>query len=152
MLRYEVLFLTLPEITADERGKIEKGFEELVSQAKGNVISFDRWGKYKLAYPVRDREYGVYFLVRFEVDKANASDLLKAVNLFFAVRNEDIVARHMVSVLDVKRPLEYARPESLEDVPTKDVDTFLKENKMSGLIKGSGKDRHAAEEAHMGQE
>lgn len=151
MLRYEVIFLTLPEITADEKGKIEKGFEELVSQAKGNVISFDRWGKYKLAYPVRDREYGVYFLVRFEVEKDKSIDLLKAVNLFFAVKNEDIVARHMVAALDAKKPLEYTRPESLEDVPTKDVDTFLKENKMSGLIKGSGKDRHA-EQAEMGQE
>ena len=151
MLRYEVLFLTSPEITADEKGKLEKGFEELVSQAKGNVISFDRWGKYKLAYPVRDREYGVYFLVRFEVEKGKNIELLKAVNVFFAVKNEDIIARHMIAALDNKKPLEYTRPESLEDIPTKDVDTFLKENKMSGLIKGSGKDRHA-EQAEMGQE
>ena len=84
-------------------------------------------------------------MARFEVENGKNGALLEAIKNFFAVRNEDIVARHMIAVLDPKRSLEYTRPESLEEVPTKDVDTFLKENKMSGLLKHSQKDRQQAD-------
>ena len=70
MNRYEVLILAAPEITEDESRGIEKSVEELVKSVKGDVISFERWGKYKLAYSVRKHEYGVYFLARFAVENA----------------------------------------------------------------------------------
>lgn len=134
MLRYEVLFFTAPEITADEATAVERQVEQLVSQAKGDVISFERWGKYKLAYPVRHNEYAVYFLVRFEVSNESKDSLLEALTHLFAVKQTDLVMRHMVGKLAAGQSLEYTRPGALEEVTSHNVDDFLRDNNMSGFL------------------
>ena len=138
MLRYETLFLSIPEITSDEIKSLESQVDEIVSTAKGNVISFEKWGKYKLVYPVRKYDYGVYFLLRFEIEGDHKS-LLEKLSNYFSVKKEDLIMRHLVMKLDPKKSLDYKRPESLEEVPTRDVDTFLKENKMTGLLDKSSR-------------
>jgi small subunit ribosomal protein S6 len=134
MLRYETLFLAVPEITADEASTLEKQLDDLVSKSKGSVISFERWGKFKLAYPIRRYEYGVYFLMRFETDDEHKNKLLDNIKNFFAVKHADLVMRSTIQKLSATGSLEYKRPESLEEVPTRDVDSFLKEHKMTGLM------------------
>lgn len=135
MLRYETLMLAVPEITADEAKKVEKQLEDIIQGNKGSVISFERWGKYKLAYPVRKNDYGVYFLMRFEYDKDNIQDLLAQLNDIYAVKQADLIMRNMLVQLEEDDSLEYKRPESLEEAPAKDVDSFLRENQMSGFSK-----------------
>jgi ribosomal protein S6 len=143
MLRYETLFLAVPEITADETTALESAFDKVVHEAQAKVLSFERWGKYRLAYPVRKYDYGVYFLARFEVAPEHKDRLLEALRTLTAVRYGDIVMRSVIVRLDEKASLEYTRPESLEETPTRDVETFLKENKMTGLLhkSGTGHDR-----------
>lgn len=131
MNRYETLVLAVPEITGDETKHIEKEIVQVIEQNKGTLLSFERWGKYRLAYPVNKNEYGVYFLVRFETDN---TDLPKNMSNACKVRLNAIVMRDMTSRLDTKASLAYQRPPSLEDAPTRDVRTFLRENKMEGLL------------------
>ena len=59
--------LAIPGITADEMTNFEKQYEKLVKDSNGTVISFEKWGKCRLAYPVKNNEYGVYYLTRFEM-------------------------------------------------------------------------------------
>lgn len=132
--RYEVLILTVPEITADESKTIEAQFDRVVKEAKGTVISFEKWGKYKLAYPIRRNDYGVYFLARFETDPAT----VEAVRSLLALKFYELIMRHMIIQLDPKKSLEYQKPLSLEDAPSRDVNTFLKENRMEGLMSSEG--------------
>ncbi len=122
MSRYEVLFLTVPEITTDETSKFQADFEKLLKEHKSSLLSFERWGKYFLAYPIRKNDYGVYFLARFEVSAEHKKALLDALEMFFAVKNVDLVMRHMVAVLDAEGSLEYQRPESLEEAPARDAE------------------------------
>ena len=57
------------------------------------------------------------------------------VKSLFAVKFFEVVMRAMITRLDPKQSLEYHKPDSLEDTPsTRDVNTFLKENKMEGLM------------------
>lgn len=135
MLRYEALFLAVPEITADESSNVEVQFHELISKNNGETLSFERWGKYRLAYEVRKNEYGVYYLARFEVPAEKPADVLEKLRQFFAVKNNDLVMRHTLTRLEADASLEYKRPESLEEAPRRDVDSFLKENKMTGLMR-----------------
>ena len=131
--RYEILMLAVPEITQDEIKNIEKEIDGLVSKAKGSILSFDRWGKFKLAYPVKRNDYGIYFLSRFEV--APGSNVGEDVNQLFKVKLDNIVMRHIVSCLKPNQSLEYQRPKSLEEAPTsRDMNSFLKENQMEGLL------------------
>jgi ribosomal protein S6 len=134
MLRYELLMLAVPEITQDETKGLETSVEKIIKNAQGSMISFERWGKYRLAYPVKKHDYGIYFLVRFEMK--DAQPLLGEMASLFAISLNDLVMRHMVTRLDTNKPLAYDRPPSVEDTPTSDVDTFLRKNKMGGLIGG----------------
>lgn len=134
MFRYEVLYLTVPEITKDESEAIKAHFTKVIRAHKGTMLSFDRWGKYRLAYPVNKNEYGVYFLTRFEVENDQKNALLAAINEIFVFKFNTLIPKHIVERLDVAASLEYRRPDSLEDNP-QDVDSFLKRNEMEGLIK-----------------
>lgn len=134
MFRYEVLFLTVPEITKDESESIKAHFSKVIRAHKGTMLSFDRWGKYRLAYPVNKNEYGVYFLTRFEVEADQKEALLADVKNIFVFKFNTLIPKHIVERLNPETSLEYRRPESLEDNP-QDVDSFLKRNEMEGLIK-----------------
>ncbi|NBP14723.1 30S ribosomal protein S6 [bacterium] len=136
MNRYEILMLATPAITQDEASNVEKGIQEIVKEVKGSVISFERWGKFRLAYPVKKNDYGIYFLTRFEVP--TTQPVLETIKTAFTVKYNEIVMRHVVVKLDTKQSLEYKRPQSVEDAPVaRDVDSFLRENNMEGL-RGSG--------------
>lgn len=132
--RYETLILVVPEVTKDEASDIEGQFQKTVKNATGSMISFDRWGKYRLAYPVKRHDYGVYFLARFEVERAQSAALNKDIKSLFEVRYPVVVMRNMTSALTPDQSLAYQKPESLEDTPMRDVDSFIKENKMEGLL------------------
>jgi small subunit ribosomal protein S6 len=148
MVRYETLFLANPEVTADEAAAIERDFEKIIQKGQGSTRSFERWGKYRLAYPVQKNEYGVYFLSRFELDQQYADGAMEEIRTLFTVRYPQLVMRYMNTRLDIEQPLQYIRPDSLEDMPAQDVETFLRENKMEGLLKSSGDSgKHAKSDA-----
>ena len=119
--------LTIPEVTEDEIKGIESQLQGVLRGAKGTLVSFERWGKYRLCYPVKKNEYGVYFLVRFElpVEAMNVLDELKAL---INVKFYDIIMRSMFSVLDPKQSLVYQRPTSLEEAPRREG-SFLRPSK-----------------------
>lgn len=123
--RYEALLLTVPEITADEIKTIEQQFNKTVSDKKGSVVSFERWGKYRLSFPVNKNEYGVYFLARFEGDDIEPA--LTDVKTLLDVKLHELVMRSMISKLDAKGSLEYQRPQSLEEAPAREVGSFMKD-------------------------
>lgn len=119
MLRYEVLMLTIPEITEDEARSIETQFSSAVKAAKGSMISFERWGKYHLAFPIAKHEYGVYFLARFEIEKEPAK-VLEDIKALLSIKLHDMVLRTMTERLSDKQSLEYQRPPSLEEAPKRE--------------------------------
>ncbi len=116
MKRYEVLLLTIPEITADESTLLEQQITKLLQEHKAQLISYERWGKYRLAYPVQKNEYGVYFLLRFEANQ-NHEPLLQELKNMLTVKYNHLIMRHIVTVLEPQKSLAYQRPESLEELP-----------------------------------
>jgi small subunit ribosomal protein S6 len=140
MLRYETLVLAIPEATDDECSALESQFNKIVEQNKGKLTSFDRWGKYRLAYAVNRQRYGIYFLARFDAPEAGKHNMLDEINKFLTIKLENLVMRSLTSVLDPKTPVDYRRPAPLDERP-RNVDEFLKENKMDGLLK---EERHEA--------
>jgi small subunit ribosomal protein S6 len=123
MIRYEALLLAVPTVTQDEAKTIESQLDQAIKEAKGVMISFERWGKYRLAFPIKKNEYGVYFLARFEAE--TQTNVGQALTSLIAVKLHDIVMRSMVSHLDSKASLAYQRPPSLEEAPTEKVGSFL---------------------------
>lgn len=137
--------LAVPELTQDESKQIENELDKIINKAKGKILSFERWGKFKLTYPIRNNDYGVYFLVRFELPQMDS--VLKDIQTLFKVKLNDLIMRHMVSRLDSEQSIEYQRPKSLEETPaSRDMDSFLKENKMEGLLSMEAKEKKKAAE------
>ena len=133
MVNYETLILAAPEITNEEATKFESQFTKMVKEYKGNITSFDRWGKYKLAYPVKKNEYGVYFLTRFELPSEQKDSFFKELKDLFKIRYNELIMRNLTSVLVPGKSLDYTKPRSLEETP-QDIDSFLQKNKMKGIL------------------
>ena len=55
MINYETLMLARTEITDDEINALERQMDKMASSHKGKMTLFDRWGKSKLAYPVKKK-------------------------------------------------------------------------------------------------
>lgn len=142
--RYEVLMLTVPEITQDEAKNLEKNFADLIAKENGSLISFERWGKYRLPYPVKKNAYGVYFLARFST--ANTDTAAEAVKTMFAIRFDSLVMRHVITLLDSKASLEYQRPRSLEEAPPEEAGGMFKSSyrrdRFAGPRGGGRRDDH----------
>lgn len=118
-VRYEVLILAAPEITQDQEHAIEKQLTGVLTAGQATLLSFERWGKYKLYYPVNKNEYGVYYLARFQ-SKPNQG-LMEEIRSLFVIRFDALVMRHLISVIDEHTSLEYQRPRSLEEAPVQEA-------------------------------
>lgn len=146
-VRYEVLILTSPEITQDEGKELETKFDKVVQSQKGLVVSFERWGKYRLAYPVRKNDYGVYFLARFEAESKDKA-LIEEVKTLFAIKLEDVVMRTVITALDAKQSLEYQRPRSLEETPPRE-EGYVRERRSDRPMMASNQDAPLGSEEDM---
>ena len=114
-------------------------FARLVENHKGAVISFERWGKYRLAYAVNKNDYGLYFLLRFECSQANP--LINEIKTLAEVKLHELIMRSIISRLGLNEPLAYQRPQSLEEAPSREVSSFFKEKpKMEDLMNDSDED------------
>jgi ribosomal protein S6 len=138
MTKYEFLMLTTPGITGDEMGGLEKKFEDLLKQFKGTLVSFDRWGKCRLAYAVKHHDYGIYYMARFEMSEPQM--FFKEIKLLLDVKYHELVMRTSTVKIDPKKTFTDFRPDAVEDLPTRNVDQFLRDNKMEGLITKPAKD------------
>lgn len=142
MQKYEALLLTTPEITGDEAKGLEMQLDKLIKAGGGSTISFDRWGKYKLAYEINKNEYGVYFLMRFNAPKKTT--IINDLKTYISVRMSPVVMRDMISCVDEKSPSTYQRPRSLEEAPTRE-EGFGHDSR-SGSSYFSASDRHDLDE------
>ena len=142
MQKYEALLLTIPEITGDEAKSLEMQLDKVIKAGSGSTVSFERWGKYKLAYDVNKSEYGVYFLMRFDAPKKTT--LIKDLKAYVSVKLNSIVMRDMISVVDPKAPLTYQRPRSLEEAPAREEG--FSRNEAKGASYFSASDRSELEE------
>ncbi len=139
MLRqYEALLLTVPEITGDEAKHLETQLDKTIKAGTGSIISFERWGKYRLAYEINKNDYGVFFLARFELPQGTTT--VNDLKTLLKVKLNNVIMRDMISVLDPKNPLTYQRPRSLEEAPARETDNFAKDNKMPGFFAADDRD------------
>jgi small subunit ribosomal protein S6 len=91
---YELVVIINPEL-ADEAvdGKVD-GISRLISQQGGVVDSVDKWGKRKLAYPIKHFLEGSYVLLRCQMKPATGKELEAS------LRISEEVLRHLLVRLD----------------------------------------------------
>ena len=66
MKQYETIFVIDSLLKNNEIDEIIKRYERFISANGGNIRDIQRWGKRRLAYEIKKRQYGFYVYVRFE--------------------------------------------------------------------------------------
>ena len=135
MLKYETLFLATSEITDEEITSIERELDTRIAALGGKLSLFDKWGKYRLAYPVNKSDYGVYILARYEFDDAaKVSDFVKEFDSFIKIKCHEFIMRYTSIKLSPKAASSYIKPDPIDSARSTNVDKFMRENKMEGIL------------------
>ncbi len=146
--RYEILILAVPDITQDDVKLMEGLLADTISKARGSVLSFERWGKYELSYPIKSHEYGVYYLMRYDVP--SATEINNDIRLLFSIRLGGFVIRLIISKVEGKS-LEYQRPRSLEEAPTTRESSFQYQRDRRSFNDSSGNNNHGGYQSDSNQ-
>lgn len=75
MSQYETAFLISPNLEEEETEKVITQMAGVVSRKKGKMIKEDRWGKRKLAYPIKKFEEAFYVFFHYEGESAIPTEL-----------------------------------------------------------------------------
>lgn len=68
MTQYETAFLISPNLEEEETEKVITQMAKVISEKKGKMINEDRWGKRRLAYPIKKFEEAFYVFFHYEGD------------------------------------------------------------------------------------
>ena len=74
-MKYEMLYLIDSSIADEAREELIAKFEGLVSGLGGKVLSTDKWGVKKLAYPIDYKNDAFYVLMTFEAEGSAIKEL-----------------------------------------------------------------------------
>ena len=94
LLDYELVLVISPEVTEEEFEATIDNVSQLITGKGGTVSDIERWGKRRLAYPIRHFVEGSYVLARFKLKPAFSKEL--GANL----RISEEVLRHLLIRLD----------------------------------------------------
>jgi len=66
--RYEVIFISLADLTSEEMDDVIEKYKSIINDMDGKIVKFDKWGKRRLAYQIRKKREGFYTLIDFGGD------------------------------------------------------------------------------------
>ena len=81
MKTYEMLYVLDASLTDEAKESFVSKFEAIVSDNGGKVVSTDKWGVKKLAYPINYKNDGYYVLMTFEAEAAVVKELDRVAGL-----------------------------------------------------------------------
>jgi small subunit ribosomal protein S6 len=64
--KYETIFVIDSLLKSDEIESIVSKYQRFISANGGQIEALEAWGKKRLAYEIKKRQYGYYVLIRFE--------------------------------------------------------------------------------------
>jgi small subunit ribosomal protein S6 len=80
---------------ADEAvvGGVVERITKVIQGADGEIRNVDRWGRKRLAYPIRKQTEGYYVVVTFAADPAAITELERTLTLADEVLRHKVVVR-----------------------------------------------------------
>ncbi len=75
MAKYEMLYLLNNDATDEAKNAAIEKYENVVKSMNGAVVSTDKWGTKKLAYPIKFKNEAYYVLMTFEADGQVVNEL-----------------------------------------------------------------------------
>jgi len=100
---YEILFIVPNKFTEEEAKKIASKVEVIIVEAQGKVTFSEFWGKKKLAYKIKNNEYGYYGLFEFDLERENLDKIDKNLRLSAEILRHQIVSKKTKTEEELKK-------------------------------------------------
>jgi len=91
---YELIVIISPDVPEEEIPANVDKIVEFITSKGGSITQVDRWGKRRLAYPIKHFKEGNYVLTKFKIEPAMTAEL-EAI-----LRISEKILRHMLVRLD----------------------------------------------------
>jgi small subunit ribosomal protein S6 len=91
---YELVVIISPEVTDEAVDGVIGRISQFITENGGSVSNIERWGKRKLAYPIKHFLEGNYVLARFKLKPKLSKELEASLEI------SEEVFRHLLTRLD----------------------------------------------------
>jgi small subunit ribosomal protein S6 len=72
---YELVYIVSPDVAEDALEAQVNGISQFIASRDGVIESVDKWGKKKLAYPLKQYLEGNYVLTKFRISPARLKEI-----------------------------------------------------------------------------
>jgi small subunit ribosomal protein S6 len=100
MNNYELMVIFTPVLSNDEYKAAQKKFASFITETGGKMVAENAWGLKSLAYPIRKKTTGLYWVLEYNAP----SDLNEKLKI--QLLRDESVLRHLNTKLD-KYAVEY---------------------------------------------
>jgi small subunit ribosomal protein S6 len=90
---YELVYILNPDMTEEALETRVNGMSEFITSREGVIGAVDKWGKKRLAYPIKHFQDGNYILTKFKMSPGHCKELEANLRI-----SEDIVRHLLVRV------------------------------------------------------
>ena len=117
--RYETVFIVTPVVSEDQRKETVEKSTNFLTEHGAEIVYTNNWGMRKLAYPIRKKTTGFYYLIEFNAEGSLIADLEVAYKrderlLRFLTVSLD---KYTVAYNEKKRNAKKAAAETVEEAP-----------------------------------
>ena len=73
--RYETVFIVTPVLSEDQMKETVKKYTDFLTERGAEIVHTNNWGMRKLAYPIKKKSSGFYYLIEFKAEGSVIADL-----------------------------------------------------------------------------
>ncbi len=92
--RYETVFIVTPVLSEDQMKETVEKYTNFLKEHGAEIIYTNNWGMRKLAYPIRKKTTGFYYLIEFNAEGSVIADLE------IAYKRDERLLRFLTTKLD----------------------------------------------------
>lgn len=81
MREYELVLVFDPDLTKVNQKKLMAKVKKIIEELKGKIEKTDEWGKKELAYPIKKKKLGYYFLLALKLPANSPVEIDKKLKL-----------------------------------------------------------------------
>ena len=73
--QYETVFIVTPVLSEEQMKETVKKYTDLLTEKGAEIVYTNNWGMRKLAYPIKKKSSGFYYLIEFKAEGNVSADL-----------------------------------------------------------------------------
>ena len=90
---YEMILIISPDVVDDKFGATVDNVSQFITERGGIIAEVERWGKRRLAYPIKHVLEGSYLLVRFRSRPSSSKELTAGLQI-----SEEVLRYMLISL------------------------------------------------------